>query len=433
MEYVVEIEKLVFGGYGLSRLKNGKIVFVPFVIPEEKVKIRIVQENKDFSEAELIDVIEPSPFRKEPECEYYQVCGGCQLQHISYEKQLELKIEILKDVFFRTGLKEEIPLEKIIPSPKSYYYRNKLRLHVENFPFKIGFVKRKSYEVVGIKKCLLAEKQINSVLESLWNSEYWQNISVYSKRLNLEYSLGHKKVCLLFWTKLPPLKENLLNLSKEIQDIYAIFYWLKGKNPKGPIPEELPYLGRRIFEVMPGLTYYAQPGVFLQTNWEINKCIIQHLLSLGLPIESVLDLHCGIGNFLLPFAFKNMGNKFLGVDTDSRAIEDAILNAEINGLSGIVDFLRKTALEALYDAIKFGDTYDLVLLDPPRGGCKELMRMLPDVAKKFIIYISCDAPTLARDMKLLIEAGYNLKRLWIFDMFPQTYHFEVVSFLEKEG
>ncbi len=430
MEHIVEIEKLVFGGEGLARLKNGKVLFVPFVLPGEKVKIKVVQESKDFAEAELLEVLETSPHRKKPECEYYQVCGGCQFQHIDYSKQVELKADILKDTFFRLGWKEEIPLEAYIPSPKPLYYRNRLRLHVESPPLNMGFVKRKSFEVLGIKRCFLAEKSINKALEGLWKSKAWERLSPYSKRIKIESSPAEEKACVVFWSSLPPLKEDLLRLVEEIPGVFCVFYWLRGKRPKGPFPEDAPYSGRRIFKVLPGLDYYIQPGVFVQTNWEINRLIIESLLSLGLEAESILDLHCGMGNFLLPFAFKGMGKKFLGVDTDIRAIEDAIFTAERCGLSSVVDFQRKSALEALYEQVKLGETYDLVLLDPPRGGCKELMRLLPEVAKKYIIYLSCDAPTLVRDLKLLVEKGYELKKLFLFDMFPQTYHFETLAILE---
>ncbi len=432
MEHIVEIEKLVFGGEGIARLKNGKVVFVPFVLPHEKVKIRVAQETKDFAEAELIEVLEASPHRKEPECKYYGVCGGCQLQHIDYSAQVELKADILRDTFSRLGWKEEIPLEGCIPSPKPLFYRNRLRLHVESPPLKMGFVKRKSFEVLGIKRCLLAEESINKALEGLWESNTWKQLSVYSKRINIESSPAKKKVCMIFWTGLPPLKESLLHLVEEVPESACAFYWLRGRRPKGPFPEDAPYSGRRVFEVLPGLNYYVQPGVFMQTNWEINRLIIECLLSLGLEAESVLDLHCGMGNFLLPFAFKGLGKKFLGVDTDTRAIEDAIFTAERCGLSSVVDFQRKSALEALYEKVKLGETYELVLLDPPRGGCKELMRLLPEVARKYIVYLSCDAPTLVRDLKLLVEKGYELKKLFLFDMFPQTYHFETLALLERK-
>ena len=433
MEEVVTIEKLVFGGEGLARLKNRKVLFVPFVLPGEKVKIRVIQESKDFAEAELLEVLEASPHRKVPECEHYQVCGGCQLQHIEYSVQVNLKAEILKDTFSRLGWKEEIPLEKCIPSPKPLFYRNRLRLHVENPPLKMGFVKRKSFEVLGIRRCLLAEESINKVLEGLWESKAWERLYPYSKRVKLESSPAQKKACMVFWSSLPPLKEDLLTLLEEVTGLSCLFYWLRGKRPKGPFPEDAPYSGRRIFKVLPGLDYYVQPGVFTQTNWEINLLIIDCLLSLGLEAESILDLHCGMGNFLLPFAFKGLGKKFLGVDTDIRAIEDAIFTADACGLGSVVDFQRKSALEALYEAVKLGDTYELVLLDPPRGGCKELMRLLPEVAKKYIVYLSCDAPTLVRDIKLLAEKGYALKKLLLFDMFPQTYHFETLALLELRG
>lgn len=431
MQRIVKVEKIIFGGNGLARLPDGKIVFIPYVLPEEILQIRIKKDYGDYVEAEVEKILEASPHRREAPCIYYGTCGGCQLQHVIYPLQIEIKKEMLFDVFKRLGWKEEIPLERVVPSSKEFYYRNRLRFHVENENFKMGFVKRKTHEVLKIEKCLLGEEILNKVLSQLYETPSWIKLSYYSKRVKIETSPEENKVTLIFWTTLKPQKEDLEGMLK-IKELKAIFYWMKGRRPDGPFPEDSSYGGRRVFKNIDKILYYVQPGVFVQANWEINCAIMETLRSWDLSFEKVLDLHAGMGNFLFPFVLKREAKKLLGVDTDLRAIEDGLYTAEKAKLNGRLDLRNMSAIEALYSAVKEGEEFDLVLLDPPRGGCKELMRLLPEVAKKYIIYISCDAPTLVRDLLILKNLNYQLIKLCLFDMFPQTYHFEVVALLEKK-
>jgi 23S rRNA (uracil1939-C5)-methyltransferase len=229
---------------------------------------------------------------------------------------------------------------------------------------------------------------------------------------------------------LPRDVESLLT----IQDLKSIFYILRGARPEGPFPKDAPYGGRRLFKALFDLTYYVQPGVFVQTNWEVNLFIQQKMFELAQGCERVLDLHAGMGNFLLPLAFKlTRGVEFLGVDTDPRAIEDGLYTAKKNNLNGRLDLRTMNSQACLHEMIKEGRTFDLVLLDPPRGGCKDILRYLPNVAEKYILYLSCDPPTLARDVKALLSLGFDLQGLYLFDMFPQSYHLEVLAHLVRKA
>lgn len=432
-EEIVTIEKVLYGGDGLARLSSGKVVFVPYTLPQERVKIAVMEEYRDYAVGHPLEIIEPSPERIPPPCRYYGVCGGCQFQHMPYERELEIKEAILKELFQRQGFKGELPLKGVIPSPKLYHYRNRLRLHVENHILKMGFVKRGTHEVLKIEKCLLGDELLNEVLKALYENPSWINIAFHAKRLRLELSPLDKKVCIVFWTTLPPDKRDIKELLK-IPSVKSIFYFTRGARPEGPYPEDAPFSGRKLFHAILGLIYYLQPGIFNQTNWEINLEIMKKILELACGAERVLDLHSGMGNFLFPLVKElSEAKEFLGVDTDLRAIEDGIFTAEKNNLNGRLELRKMSALEALYEAFQEGKTYDLVLLDPPRGGCKELMRLLPEVASHKIIYISCDPPTLIRDILLLEKGGFELKDLYLFDMFPRTYHFEVLSLLQRRG
>ncbi len=430
MNPILKIEKIIFGGDGLARLPNGKIAFIPYTIPGEVVEVELIKDYGDYIEGKVKKFLEISPERREPPCIYYGICGGCQFQHINYSYQINLKKEIFFDTFKRLGWKEDIPLEKVISSPKEFFYRNRLRFHIENEELKMGFVKRKTHEVLKIETCLLAERILNKVLKKLYKNPSWLRLSLYSKRIKIESSPEENKVTLIFWTSLKPEKTDVESLFS-IKELKSVFYWIRGSRPEGPFPENSSYGGRRIFRNIDGMFYYIQPGVFVQANWDINCAIMEIIKSLNLPVEKVLDLHSGMGNFLFTFIHKKEIKKFLGVDTDLRAIEDGIYTAEKAGINGRLDLRNMSAVEALHFATKEGEKYDLVLLDPPRGGCKELMRLLPEVAEKYIIYISCDAPTLVRDLLILKKMNYIPTKIYLFDMFPQTYHFEVMVVLEK--
>ena len=147
--------------------------------------------------------------------------------------------------------------------------------------------------------------------------------SFYTKRIKIESSPAENKAVLIFWSLLPPLKQDLKALL-EIEELKCVCYWMRGSRPDGPYPEDTSFGGRRVFQSVDNLTYYAQPGVFVQTNWDINCSIMKFLQNLAIEYESVLDLHSGIGNFLFPLVKKGIGKFFLGVDTDPRAIEDGI-------------------------------------------------------------------------------------------------------------
>ncbi|WP_022852690.1 23S rRNA (uracil(1939)-C(5))-methyltransferase RlmD [Thermodesulfatator atlanticus] len=437
---IFTIEKLVHGGEGLARLDNGQVVFVPDVIPGEKVKVKITQQMGDYALGKVIEILEPSPERKKPLCPYFAACGGCQLQHLPYKRQLEEKFAIFCETLERTGkLPAKELVTEIIPSPKEFHYRNRLNFHVHQEKGALGFLKRRSHDLVPVKRCLLARDEINEVVERLPEIPAWRRLHPYVKRVNLGLCLAERKVLMLFWTKVAPRKEDLAEIFEAIPALKAIFYWIRGRAPVGPYPPEAPHKGRRKMPVPSEIAgteedvfFYASAGVFVQANWEINLMMIDYLKKLASPsaTEEILDVHCGIGNFLLPLAGKAKTGE--GVDTDFRAIQDGKENAEIWGLSS-VSFRVSSAIEALIDLFKEARTFPTVILDPPRGGCKEILRFLPDIAIDKLIYVSCDPPTLARDLRILIDLGFEVVSVKAFDMFPQTYHLESVSFLKRKN
>jgi len=436
MRPVVAVEKLVFGGDGLARLSDGRVVFVPGVAPGEEVRLRIVREEKDYLLAEPEDILSPSPDRREPPCPYFGTCGGCQLQHLSYEAQVRVKTDMLRETLRRLGGLPEDLVEGVVPSPREFHYRHRLRFHVEPGTGALGFVKRRSHDLVLIRHCLLGEGSVNEVLQKLPESNAWRRLQAFTKRVKIEASPGEGLATLLFWITVEPLSADVEALAQELPRLKSVFYWVRGPKPRGPFPLDAPHGGRRLFPVpqkffpeTPNPCYFVRPGVFTQANWEINLRIIETLREVADSPPRVLDLHAGMGNFLFPLAV--LSQEAQGVDTDPGAIADGEYTAAQLGLSRKVSLERLSAAETLLETWKAAETWPLVLLDPPRGGCRELLRYLPEVAKERIIYISCDPPTLARDLKFLLSAGYEVERILGFDMFPQTYHLEVLVSLKK--
>ncbi len=435
----VTIEKLVHGGDGLARLPDGKVIFVPETIPGERVQVEIRQKFKDYALARVKRVLLPSPTRKDPPCVYFPACGGCQLQHIEYKAQLDYKLAVFKETLSRIG---EIPLavlENCLPSPEALGYRHRLQFHVHQGTGALGFLKRRSHDLVPLKRCLLARPEINEVLERLPHVAAWKRLHPYVTRVNLGVSLAEKKVCMLFWTQVPPRREDLEEIRASLPVLKAIFYWVRGREPEGPFPQEAPHRGRRLFPVPPEVSglqeeafFFAAPGVFVQANWEVNLALISAVKLYARPEKGlpILDLHSGMGNFLLPLGV--VSRVGLGVDTDHRAIADARYNQRKWGLSDL-SFEVSSALEALLNFLKEGERFPVVLLDPPRGGCKELLRFLPDLVEERLIYISCDPPTLARDLNILLKSGFDLELLKPFDMFPQTFHLESLALLRRQS
>jgi 23S rRNA (uracil1939-C5)-methyltransferase len=350
----VLIEKLVHGGDGLCRLPDGQVVFVPGTIPGEKVEIEIEKHLGDYAFGRVVRFIEPSPQRIDPPCVHFGRCGGCQLQHLSYEGQIREKVLVFEETLKRVGGISE-PILSLEPSPKAFGYRHRLQFHVHQETGALGFLKRRSHDLVPIRRCLLAREEINEVLSHLPDIPAWKRIHPYVTRVNLGTSLVEGKVTLLFWTKVPPRPEDLEEILSALPVIKAIYYWVRGRDPKGPFPQEAPHGGRRLFPVpadISGLSrellFFVSPGVFVQANWEINLKLISYVREIARLQDSdeVLDLHCGMGNFLLPLGASVA--RGLGVDTDHRAISDARYNLKIWGLSNL-DFENLSALETLLE------------------------------------------------------------------------------------
>jgi 23S rRNA (uracil1939-C5)-methyltransferase len=418
----VRIESVAFKGYGVART-HGKVVFIPYAVTGDEAWIEMTEEKEKYSMGRLIQIVEPSPWRVIPPCPSFGSCGGCQWQHIDYLIQCKLKKEILMDILKRLGgLKEALPT-MVIPSPQPYGYRIRAQLKAKRKA--LGYFQEKSHRIVDIQKCPIVHPLINQML-----SFVRKMLLPFSRMEEVEINVSpdeSKGVLILPFLSLERGTENIFE--KFLQN-HAIFKGIviakKGKinlfgdptlNFTIPLDQE---------REKRDLKFRISPGSFSQVNLEQNQTLIHTVLQFADANheEEVLDLYCGVGNLTLPLA---MGAKeVLGIEENRTAIEDARFNAKKNGIRNC-EFIHGRVEDVLMRWKR--ENPDLVVLDPPRTGCKTVLDQVVRLKPKKIVYVSCEPTTFSRDLRLFSERGYSLQNLSLIDMFPQTFHMEVVGLL----
>lgn len=422
----VKIEKSVYGGKGLGKI-NEKTCFVPFVIDGELVNVDIVKEKKSFYECRLKTVLKPSEYRVNPPCKYFTYCGGCDYQHISYEKQLDIKKSILLETLNRIGKLEIDKVDKIIPSENPFYYRNRTQLKVRGK--QLGFYMKESKTIVDIDECLLLKEDLGESLKGL--RELLQFLDIKPIEIHL-YSTNLDEMLVKFiypfsFKRFPlGLKHLKAFVNKNIIGI-GIFE-KKGEFLKRfiSIGKQFAYESVKIMDK--DIKYRVSINSFFQVNrFQIKNLINEVLEEVDKEFNEVLDLYCGVGTLTLPISLK--AKNVIGIENNKFAVEDGNHNKKLNGFKN-VKFIKADAGKDIELLNKFSP--GLVVLDPPRSGItKDLLNYLINKESiEKIIYVSCNPSTLARDLSKLKEK-YQIKSLKLIDMFPQTYHIESIAMLEK--
>ncbi len=383
-DQVYTIEKLVAGGMGIVH-DGQQTIFIPFVIPGEQVKIRVEPGTRKPVRASVQELVSHSPDRVEPPCPLFMRCGGCQLQHLAYPAQVSLKQVILAETLLRLG-HVQAPLNPIIPSPQSYHYRRRIKLHVQ--AGQAGFYAEWKKELVPVPYCYLAEDTINRALPTL--AEFIER----DRARSIELIVEEGTTCLAVVE------------SRREEKIYRR---QEGKSWR-PAPE--------------------QKIAFQQVNPEQNQALRKLVSGLAAEIRpsGVIELYAGSGNLtevILPHC-----GWLAAVDADRAAVELARETLEKTS-AGRVKFVDQAAEPYLASALKTKLKPDLIVLDPPRTGAKEAISGIIRLAPPHLIYVSCDPASLARDLQALFAAGYQLHSLTPLDMFPQTAHIEAVAVLVK--
>ncbi|UCH81024.1 MAG: 23S rRNA (uracil(1939)-C(5))-methyltransferase RlmD [Nitrospiraceae bacterium] len=403
------IKRPAYGDFSISRHK-GKIVLVKGVfLPGECVEAIIVKEHKDYISASVKELIESAPERTRPECEYYGNCGGCHLQHIPYDLQVQLKGDILSDCLRRIG---KIDIELSYPLLPGSPWNYRLRGHYKVSGSQIGFYRGRTHEVVNISACPLMIPEVNSHYQKAGEIIRLNNmikefhiIQGDSAVAMVKLSSGHET---------PPHLEQLA-----VRFIEEGFSGILLINEHG---EQFGY-GRTYSTLeLAGLSYAVSPSCFFQGNWMLNVKLVDHIKNTLSPLadKDILDLYAGSGNFSLPLA---EAVRIVAIEDNTSAIEIGKQSAAMNEI-GNISFIKSAAEDYITD-----DHFDIVVMDPPRSGLKDnvtdnILTMMPER----IVYVSCNPTTLARDLKKLGKK-YRIESVRLVDFFPHTYHIESLAFL----
>ena len=387
-ELELTIAKLTNEGVGLARV-NDWVVFVPFALPGEKVRVRVYRNHKNYSEADLLEVLEPSPRRITPVCQLFGRGGGCQYQHVGYDEQLVWKrvqvAELLKHM-----AKIEFDVEPVVPSPQTFGYRSKITPHFhrpkDGAVGEIGFLRAASRSaMVDVESCPIAIPELNERLGTL-RTEVLSGRTAYKNgaTLLLRYAGGE-----------------VLTQPKELAK-----------------------------EEVGGVRFEFQAGDFFQNNPFILPAFVEHVIeeAVASGARTLIDAYCGSGLFGLCAA--NRFQRISGVEVSETAIEKAKHNAALNGFTNC-EFIAADA-RRIFEGITQPASDTVVIVDPPRAGCSEgFLEQLFAFGPRAVVYVSCNPPTQMRDLVLFTAAGYELKRVRPFDLFPQTRHLECVMTLVK--
>ncbi len=398
----------------------GITTFVPYAVPGETVQVQITERKDRYLKASLLEVTNPSEHRIQPECSHYGDCGGCELQHMRYEAQLQTKFQMIQGAL-RAGRipSSVIELLKPIYPGESYHFRRRIHLHIDSSG-RVGFYKNKTRTVVSIHSCPVAVPEIDVMLESA--HAIAPEIKGKISSLYLE-SDGSNVIAILTSPYTLSLKDQkeVHAASKKVFKNFIIT--AEGKEVSG---SGLPFLelplnrSKSIFLKVPG-------GAFSQVNWGINIPLIEHvILECGsLQGKTVYDLYAGAGNFTLPLA--HAGAKVTAVETDPRLVFFGKESAKEAGIEKNVCY-HESSVEVFLKRNPISSA-DVIIADPPRSGLGNISSQF--VKAKKIILISCHLPSFVRDVKQLSELGFEVSSIQPFDMFSQTSYVETVAVLER--
>jgi 23S rRNA (uracil1939-C5)-methyltransferase len=438
------IEDIGSEGEGIGKYE-GYTLFVKDTMMGDRALVQVMKTGKSYGYARLVKLIDPSIFRVEPRCPIAAKCGGCQLMHVDYQKQLEYKENKVRNCLTRIGGFADIPMEPISGMEEPYYYRNKSQYPVgrnKDGSVAIGFYAGRTHSIIDTKHCYIGARVNEDILAYLRSFIEDKRIEPYDEEghkgllrhilIRMGFNSGEIMVCLVIngtkipdqdelvegLRKIPGMKSICLNVNKEKTNVIL-------GNKVIPLWGE-PYITDSIGEV----NYQISPLSFYQ----VNPVQTKKLYDLALEYadlngdEVVWDLYCGIGTISLFLAQRAM--QVYGVEIIPQAIEDAKKNAELNGIRN-AEFFVGAAEEILPKKYKEEKIKaDVIVVDPPRKGCDQsLLDTILAMAPKRVVYVSCDPATLARDLKYLCERDYELTRVRAVDQFSHSTHVETVVLL----
>ncbi len=426
----VQIEGVSPDGRGVACVE-GKQVFIHGALTGEQVVFHYTRVKKQQAEGIVDEVLTPSPDRVPAECPQFGVCGGCSLQHQRPSAQIHHKQQILLDAFASIG---QVEPERVLPPLTNdlvWGYRTKARLGVKYVAKKervlVGFRERGSGFICDTERCSVLDPRVGELLLPL--AQMIGELSIRDRIPQIEVAVDDSD-CILIFRLLAPASEADLQRLSAFCDAHGVIPYLQ----EGGVESVRPLSGhaKDLCYQLPsyGLMFHFLPTDFIQVNGGLNRLMVDRALQLidPKPEDNVLDLFCGLGNFTLPLA--RSVNKVTGVEGDSGLVERSMQNALANDIHN-ARFFAADLYQTLESEPWLSDSFDKVLLDPPRSGAFEMLHYLPKMGIRRIVYVSCYPDTLARDAgELVKQHGYRLTAAGVMDMFPHTAHVESIALFE---
>ena len=421
-EYIVDIVDIGQGGVGIGKYE-GFTVFVDGGLVQDKIKVKITKSKKNYAVGDIVEIIEKSPFRVERKCsESLRQCGGCQIQELDYQKQLDVKTNEVKQVISRIGKLDDVVIHDTLGMEHPFRYRNKAQFPIQkkdNMPV-IGFYKKKSHDLISTDECIIQHEVNDKIIKIIKTYIRAYNVSIYDEKTHkgllrhlvtkVGFTTGEVMIVLVAnGKKLPYLKELASVLKENIPGFKTLVVNVNTQKTNVILGKEnivaygdgmiRDYIGELVFEISPLSFFQVNP---LQTEVLYNKAL--EYANLG-ENDTVFDIYCGIGTISLFLAQK--AKKVYGIEIVEDAIKDAKRNAKINNMDNVEFYVGK-AEEVVPKMYKEGKRANVVVVDPPRKGCDEkvldtIVSMEPDR----VVYVSCNPSTLARDLAYLNERGYK--------------------------
>ncbi|WP_342599095.1 23S rRNA (uracil(1939)-C(5))-methyltransferase RlmD [Psychrobacillus sp. FSL H8-0483] len=436
----VHIEDLTHDGAGVAKV-DGYPLFIQGGLPNETAEVHVLKTLKNYGFAKLMNIVEPSPFRVEAPCPVFAECGGCQLQHMTYEGQLKWKESMVRNVMQRIG-KIDAPVLPVKGMEKPWEYRNKSQIpfSLEDGQVLAGFYQTKSHRIADTNTCLIQTDEADRLLRAVKEKALELDLIPYNEETRkgqLRHLVVRKgratgEVMVVLVTKHPKLskKDAIIDLIREVEpNVVSIIQNVNTRNTNVIFGDDTNVLwGKAVIEDLIGdIRFEISARSFYQVNPEQTEVLYKQALDYAQLSgeETVIDAYCGIGTISLFLAQK--AKQVLGVEIVPQAIEDAKRNAELNGFNNTF-FEAGPAEEVIPKWYKEGKTADVLVVDPPRKGCDEaLLQTILEQKPKRVVYVSCNPATLARDLRILEDGGYKTQEVQPVDMFPQTTHVECVS------
>ncbi len=428
----LQIDRLAFGGAGFGRL-DGKACFVPYTAPGDRVDISISKSKSSYLEGMVTRIESPGECRVSPLCPVFGICGGCNWQHVGYETQYRQKEMIFADTMWRMARVDKGLISPLLAAEDRYGYRQRIQLkvHSRGGALSLGFFRQGSHYVVDLPDgCAIARSELNIALGEVRRIISSSPDAESIPQVDLSVDEGGTVTALFHYIgcNTEEMHDFLSGLQGGLDHISSIWLQQGRKDTIKSVfgPELMEYT--LSFDGTRELSMSYSADSFSQVNFSQNRRLVDIVRSWATDhvVHDALDLYCGNGNFSLPLSGHTAS--VLGMESYARSIELACYNARHNNISN-ASFICEDSAAGVTRLVSEGKVFDLVLLDPPRTGAEAVVRNLGKLRPAYLVYVSCDPPTLGRDLATLQKCGFLVDNIQPVDMFPQTYHLESVTFL----